>query len=193
MRSGTTSPLYAGAGVGGSSAASQLDDFRVRDLTGPWTDDYGISHARYAGAQAAGRTFIHPARTFIAWTQTTLPTVGTTIVEWRRQDANNLWRSTIDSAGNWLLIERAAGVDTTRITGSGVAAGHRCVIGHDGADLRLYSALTTALILTARGNYLTAAAHDGQTAGELTALGTGGAVSDLVIEPRDVAAYLAGV
>lgn len=123
-----------------------------------------------------GSTFTHPADGVIAFTVTTMPAAGANIkVRFRHQDANNCWEfRTWGGGGDFFLIERVAGVETTRIfVDDGVVVGNRIVIVADGTTIRIY--VNNVL----RGTYASATNFATATAGQLNSLGAGGAISDL--------------
>jgi hypothetical protein len=156
-----------------------LDSFRVTDLPAPWNNDYGISAARYAGAVSAGQAYTHPQDCLLDFTVTTKPSSGIIVLIFRQQDANNYWSVEINSAGDLLLKETVAGTPTIRSTAAGVVSnGHRCVVISDDIVIRDYSNNVLRTTYSSAANFKTA------TAGSLSSLGTGGAVSDLTVWPR---------
>jgi len=184
---GTATPLYA-AWLG-YTLPGTLDNFRVLDLPAPFGTDYGIATDREVGAVSAGTTFTHEANCVIEWTQTTVPSAGETEVFIRVQDASNYWRVMVTSAGTFILYEVVAGTPTSRASAATVVSnGHRIVIVADGTTIRGYSNNVLRWTYSSASNFAT------ETDGELDALGTGGAVSDVVAWPRTLsgvaAAYL---
>lgn len=176
-----------------ASAASRMpagvDTFRVLDLPAPFNSDFGLATQRLAGSVAAGTTFTHEANCVIEWTQTTVPSAGETEVFIRVQDASNYWRVMVTSAGTFILYEVVAGTPTSRASAATVVSnGHRIVIVADGTTIRGYSNNVLRWTYSSASNFAT------ETDGELDALGTGGAVSDVVAWPRTLsgvaAAYL---
>lgn len=171
------------AGFGGNSTTAggyELDYLRVCNLPAPFNSDYGIATQRLAGARAAGDTLNHEANCLIEFSVTTLPSATQISFDFRRQDANNLWRVAITSTGNINLEEKVDGGFTTRgSTSAGVVAnGDRIVIIADGETIKGYS--NNVL----RWTYATALNFKTATAGVIHGLGTGGAVSDIISWPR---------
>lgn len=184
----TTTPLYANAAIINATSIATLDNFRVLDLAAPFNDSYGLATQRLAGAQSAGVTFTHEANCVIEWVQTTVPSASSTRVMLRRQDANNRWDVVINSSGDITLWEVVAGSGTSRANASAVVAnGHRVVIVCDGTTIRGYSNNVLRWTYSSASNFAAA------TAGELNALGTGGAVSDIISWPRVLPAAAAAL
>jgi hypothetical protein len=177
----STATMYPGVTA---SAASRmppgLDTFRVIDLPAPYTDDFGLATQRLAGSQIAGATFVHEANCIIEFTVTTLTVSGTTNLYFRKQDAGNYWRIRISTAGDFALWEVVNGdVGTQRATAPAVvSSGHRIVIIADGTTIRGYTNNVLHWTYSSASNFAIA------TAGELTSLGTGGVISDIVSWPR---------
>lgn len=175
--------------VSNFSLAGTLDNFRVTDLSAPWSTDFGIATQRLAGARSTGDTFSHEANCHIEFIATTLPSSSVISLRFRSVDNNNFWKVNIGTTGTLSLVEQVAGVDTTRGTAASVVANsHRVVIIADGTTIRGYSNNVLRWTYSSASNFQTA------TAGELTTLGTGGAVSDIVSWPRTLTgAALAGL
>ncbi len=175
-----TAALFAGMSRR-TSGVSTHDNFRTSQLTAPWTDDFGIATDRKAGSQSAGTTFTHEADFILEWIQTTVPSALQTEVRFRIQDASNHWRVTIDSTGALDLDEVVAGTPTQRGTAAAVVAnGERIVIIADDEEISVYENNTLQIAFSGAANFKT------ETAGELEALGTAGAVDDIVTWPRDI-------
>ncbi len=180
----------AGSGVGWAALSNydqawSLGDIRVLDLGGVWLDPYGPHTEKYLGNGSAGQTFRHTANGIIEWTQTTLPSAGSTNIHFRRQDASNFWQVYTNATGEFTLRECVAGAFTLRATVAGVVAnGHRCVLIFDGATIRGYSNNTLRWTYALASNFQTA------TVGEVNSFGTGGAIADLITYPRDVSPFI---
>lgn len=157
-----------------------LGSTRVSQLPAPWNTDDGIATSTIDGSLAAGNTFAHEADTILEFIATTVPSVGQIEYEFRRQDADNKMRVTIDSAGAIDLDKEVATVVTQLDTDAGpVTDGERIVIIADGTDITVF--VDNALALTTAGGVFTS-----ETAGELESLGTGGAVDDHKAFPRTI-------
>lgn len=175
--SGTTANLYPV--LGSTSAALDASTLRVLDLPAPFDTDYGLATNRIAGAVSAGATFVHEANCLIEFVLTTIGSAGFAYIDYRKQDDNNCWRIRWNSSGTLALIERVAGVDTERGSATSVLSnGHRIVVIADGTTIRVYSNNVLRITYASATNFAT------ETDGELEALGTGGAVSDIVAWPR---------
>lgn len=172
-----TSTLYPG--ITNYDATFTANHLRVLDLAAPYSTDYGLATQRLSGARAAGNAFTHDADHIVEWTQTTRPSADFTDICVRYQDDNNTWAYDIDNTGAVTLYEVVAGVWISRVSNAaGVANGHRCVGVAAASAIRFYS--NNVLRFT----YSSASGGATRTAGKVLALGTGGAVSDLVSWPR---------
>lgn len=164
------------------NGSGDFDKLRVLDLPANgytiWSDDYGIADDRLAGARSALDTFTHSADCIIEFEATTLPSVGNIDVAFRQQDSTHEWIIRINSAGDLDLIEDDAG-ETQRATAvAALLGGERIVVIADDNVIRCYHDNTLAWTYSAAANFIT------ETSGELTSLGTGGAVSDIVAWSR---------
>lgn len=181
---GNMATLYPG--FSNMTQAATLDTFRVCDLPAPFDTDYGLATDRLAGAVSQGATFTHEANCVIEWTQTSAPATGSVIVTIRGVDANNYWSIQTLTNGNLALVERVAGVDTTRANiAAGVAAGHRIVAVADGTTIRGYSNNVLRFTYSSASNFSTA------TIGEF--LSGGGTISDVVAWPRQLSGTAATI
>jgi hypothetical protein len=171
--------IYPTLSIDNAANINVYDSARVCDLPAPFNTDFGLATDRRAGARSAGDTFSHIADSLIEFTVTTRPTAGSVDFRFREQDANNYWQVTIDSTGAITLNEVVAGVATARGTAAAVvSSGHRVVVIADGETIRGYSNMVLRWTYSSAANFKTA------TAGRLSDLGTGGAVSDIVAWPR---------
>lgn len=177
----STATMYPTTATGGNALAARLALPRVADLPAPWNGDYGIATQRLAGARSAGDTGAHTANCLLDWTETTIPSAGTTDFRFRVQDASNYWQLTISSTGALTLNEVVAGTPTSRgSSAAAVANGNRVVVVADGSTIKVYVANTSKITYASASNFATA------TSFSLTALGTSGAISDIVAWPRTV-------
>ena len=158
------------------------DYIRIADLPAPFNDDYGLVTQRLAGARTAGETFTHEANALVYWTVTTRADGQQVAI--RKQDDSNYWRVDVAADGSIALQEVVAGTPTSRGTGAAgsIANGQRMVVIADGTTIRVYA--NNVLKIT----YASATNFQAATAGKLLALGTGGAISDIITWPR----YLSG-
>lgn len=130
-------------------AAGQLPDFSIMeteviDLGGVWATDHGPA-SLYSASPVAGDTGTVAADSWLefTWTPASAETLS---IEFRRTDANNLWRLDCAQTGGTIkLYERVAGVDTERAAGNTqtwtAAAVYRIIIVTDGASIAVYVAL----------------------------------------------------
>ena len=184
--SGTTATLYPCAV--NYNATSSVDYLRALALPAPFDTDTGLATDVHAGSVSAGTTFSHEADCLIEFTATTVPSGDSIDVQFRKQDATNFWTCRINSSGDIALIETVAGSETSRGSAAGVvSSGHRVVIIADGTTIRGYSNNVLRWTYASATNFATA------TAGELDALGTGGAVSDLITWPRTLSGTAASI
>lgn len=181
-----TASLYPA--INNHSAAWSSAYLRVLDLPAPFSTDYGLATQRLAGARSAGDTFTHTANCVIEWTVTTVPSAAGTVFRFRVQDSTNFWFAYIDSTGALSLYERVAGVDTLRASAAGVVSnGHRIVVVADGTTIRGYSNNVLRWTYSSASNFAT------ETDGLLSALGTGGAVSEIISWPRALTGATAAI
>jgi len=184
--SGTTATLYPCAV--NYNATSSVDYLRALALPAPFDTDTGLATDVHAGSVSAGTTFSHEADCLIEFTVDTLPSASGITVEFRRQDADNYWALQIFYTGAFVLWEYSGGFTSRMSLGAGtVSNGHRCVILASGTTIKIY----TDNIL--RGTYASATNFATATAGELDALGTGGAISDLITWPRTLSGTAAAI
>lgn len=172
------------ASIGSSTGAVfAVEDMGVIDLPAPWNADFGIATQQLAGARSASDTFIHEGDCLIEYIVTTLPNPATTItLDFRRQDATNYWQVVIASDGSLVLNEVVGGGATSRGTGAAasIANGQRMVIRCYGQTIRVYANNVLKITYALATNFATA------TAGVLSSLGTGGAVSSIVSWPYTI-------
>jgi hypothetical protein len=127
-----------------------------------------------AGAVSAGQAFPHEADGWIEWTQTAAPSADATRVRFRQQDENNRWDVQVVGGGDLYLFEWVAGGPTARgFVGAGVTNGDVLVVELTGTTIRVYVDGSQAIEYASATNFAT------RTTGEVSTLGTGGAVSDL--------------
>lgn len=160
----------------------KLGPVRVVDLSkldARWASDYGIATQRLAGARADGDAFSHTADCLIEHTIDTLPASGTVDLEFRRQDASNLWKVSIGSTGAINLYERVSGTDTSRANGTGVTAGSRIMIIAAGNTIAMFAGSTQK-----GSTYSSASNFNTRTSGRLAL--PSGAASNVVAWPRTV-------
>jgi hypothetical protein len=173
---GTQNPLHPACSS--YSQAVQFDHMRACDLPAPFDTDYGLASLHLAGARQAGESFRHQADCLIELA-VSLPESGILEIGFRRQDDDNTWLMRITPSGDFTLIERVEGTDTTRGNASGVvASGQRCVLLCNGETLRGYS--NNVL----RWTYSGAARFRHETGGIIREIGSGGAITNLVAWPR---------
>lgn len=184
----TQATVYPGMGFSAASpGAYAYSDERVRQLHNEWLNANPIATTVLSGARSAGDTFTHPANGHIEWIQTTLPSAGQTNLRFRKQDAINYWHVGDDSTGLLYLQEIVNNVATTRgFWGAALANGHRIIIKANGTTILVYSGAVGSELL--RVTYASATNFQTATAGELNSLGTGGAVSNIIVNPIAVPA-----
>lgn len=154
---------------------------RVAQLGGVWTSDAGIANALLSGARSVGNSFTHQANSVLLdFVLTTLPSAGAIEVDICRQDANNCWRISVDSSGNYRLYEVVAGTATQRLSTT-AQAGDRLICALDGTRLRGSRVRSGAYANTSL--YSSVSTFTTQTSGYINSLGTGGAISDLRVFP----------
>jgi hypothetical protein len=174
----TTGNLYPSMAVNSTTFVGNVDTLRGVDLPAPLDSDYGFATQRLSGARAANDVFIHEPNIFLEWKQTTLPASGNTDIRFRVVDANNYLQATVSSTGALTINEVLAGTPTQLFTSAAaVAANNRVSITADGSAIRAYVGVVTKGSGTST-NFLDA------SSGLISALGTSGAVSDLISWPR---------
>ena len=94
-------------------------------------------------------------------------------LEFRRQDADNKWRVTIDSSGDIGLDEVVSATPTQHDTSAGVVSnGEVVTVITSGTTIKVYEQNVLRITYSSASNFQT------ETAGELKTLGTGGAVTN---------------
>jgi hypothetical protein len=169
---------------GNNNVDGLFDAFRVAQLGSPFTSDYGAASYRNSGSVSAGTTFSHSADFVMEFT-VTLPSSGNAIIYVRKIDANNFTYFFFNSSGGGQLRELRNGVDTLITTYSSVATGHRVVVVFDGLTCTLFSNDVQRVTISLLSNVLYSA-----TSGEVNSVGTGGAISNLVIYTRRAASTI---
>ena len=173
-----TNSLYPFVGAIGTTSVFTVDSFRVADLPAPFSTDYGIATQQLSGARSAGDVFIHEPNCWIEWIVTTR--VDAQYVYFRAQDANNYWRVDVAADGSMALQEVVDGTPTSRGTAaaSSIANTQRILVRADGTTIKVFANNVAVITYATATNFATA------TAGKLLALGTGGAISNIVSYPR---------
>lgn len=173
----STANLYPAMMISTTTFVGNVDTIRGVDFPAPFDTDYGYATQRLSGARAANDVISHDPNVMLEWVQTTLPASGTTDIRFRRLDANNYLQATVSSTGALTLNSVLAGV-TTQIgtSAAAVANGNRVFVSAEGSTVRAYVAAVNKISGT-DSNFT------GQSDGIISALGTSGAVSDLVTWP----------
>lgn len=180
--SANLAPTFGNAGNTGT-----LDRFSVRQMANDWLNVNPIATSVLAGARSASDTFTHETNANIEWIQTTLPTALNTLMDCWQQDVDNKWEISISNVGTISLTEIVATVPTVRGTAVAVVAnGHQIVVKRETTTIRIYSGAAGSEVL--RIPYASATNFQTATAGELNSLGTGGAVSNIIVNPIAVPA-----
>jgi len=174
-----TENMYPGMVLNATTTVCTLDYWRVAQLSAPWDTDYGIATDRLAGARSPGDTFVHEADCLIEFECTAVPSTGTILVEFRKQDTDNYWFAYITHDGDLQLYEHVGGSPTIRGNDIGViSGGERIVVVCNDEEIRGYYDGVLAWTYSSAVNFKT------KTDGKLTNEGTGGSVSDIVTWPR---------
>lgn len=159
-----------GETAGVISTSGGITDFTARTLT---TKD-GLCTDVLAGPRSDEDTFTHSADGFLQFTLDSLPSSGNLEVAVRIQDATHKWLVRINSSGDLLLVEDNAG-ETNRISSGGALSGGETLrLSYIDNVYRLYYDNTLVGTYTDGSSLFVA-----QTSGDV-ALGTGGAVSNLI-------------
>lgn len=166
----------------------KIDKARVGQLGPIWQSDATVASALLPGARSVNDSFSHQANSVLLdFVLTTLPSAGAIEVDICRQDANNCWRISVDSSGNYRLYEVVAGTPTLRLYTT-AQAGDRLVCALNGTRARLTRVRSDASATT--GLYASVSTFTTQTAGLVKSLGTGGAISDLRAYPMQLTGEL---
>jgi hypothetical protein len=178
---GNAATVYPALTTTTGSAGLRFTKVQISDLAGGWETEFGIATERLAGSQSQGQTYTHEANAIIEFEVTTLPSAGSIEISFRKQDANNLWKATVDSTGTLRLFEVVGGSGILRIFSGGViSAGERIVIWALDSTIQLHDPQLR------RGKYAAATNFQTETAGEVESLGTGGVASDIVAWPMNL-------
>lgn len=177
--SGTLRPYILRAASTPEPFDARIQTYRCADLFGPWLDDFGIATDRIAGSASASATFAHKANCLVEWTQTTRPSADYTDIYVRHVDDDNTLVVSVASDGTMELFEISSGNWSSLGTSSAgaVTNGNRCVVICVDDTVWVYSNNTRRITATSSLN-------QSATSGKLAALGTSGAVSDIVSWPR---------
>jgi hypothetical protein len=142
----------------------------------------GLATSVLPGPLAVGDAFTHEADGMIEFQLDVLPSSGDIYVFFRQQDASNVWRIRITSAGTFILDEIVGGSATPRINVVGVlTGGERLVCDFRDTTIKLYHNTTLD------GSYASAANFKTETDGSVKSLGTGGRISNLLSWPASPA------
>jgi hypothetical protein len=176
-----------------NNADPLLDGLGIFDLPAPWNDLYGTVTRRIAGVVVAGTPFAHEANCLIDFTCPTLPSGGVIDLRFRQQDSTNYWQVTVGSTGGLVLNEVSNGTPTQRGISAGVIVNGDIIrVIANGTIIKIYEGASSAPN-NLRITYNSAASFQTATAGILSALGTGGSVSDLLSWPYTVSGLAQGI
>ena len=166
-----------------SAVTLSATSLRCIALPAPFDTDAGLATDTHSGAVSAGTTFTHESDVWMEFIATTVPSGDSIDVQFRKADSLNYWICRINSSGDISLEEVVDGSETQRGLAAGVVSnGHRVVIIADDESIRVLSNNTSRI------SYGSAASAKTATAGEVDALGTGGAVSNVYTWPRTLGA-----
>lgn len=161
------------------SFAGSISDVVLLDLPAPFDSDYGTAVDFKPALISAPTTFTHTADCLIEYTLTTRNSANAVTVDFRKQDVNNYWQVSIAADGALTLYEVISGTPNSRQTAAAgsIASGQRMVITASGQTIKVFANNALKMTHTTAANFATA------TAGALSSLGTGGAVSNIITYP----------
>lgn len=156
-----------------------VDDLRIIDFDGLWSQEYGIATNRVASpTSGVSTTSTADALVEFTWTPVAAETLEFDV---RRTDANNRWVIRCDQAGATIkLIERNAGAETERDSDAQTwtpGTPYRIVVAMEGADMRNF------VNDTAQNAYTSATFNQTATGVQVSGFTTG---SNLICWPRDL-------
>jgi hypothetical protein len=173
-------PLWISADNVLNANNRKLDYVRLAQTAAPWDTVNDLATDANTGNVPVSTTMTHEADSFFEFTVTTLPSAGSISRHFRKQDANNFWAVTVTNAGGFELWEYVSGWQNRGAAAGVVSNGDRICIAVEGETIRGFVGIFT------RWTYALAANFKTETAGELDSLGTGGAVQDDIVWPRDL-------
>ena len=179
--SGTTDPIYP-ALADNNGTNCTVDDLKAAVLGAGFGGQYALATSQLAGSRSGGDTFSHEADFVQRATLTTVPTTGEILVDFRKQDSNNLWRWRVNASGDLDLLERVSGSDTVRGTAAGaIVDGESITVVADDETINIHDGGGTA---SRKINYGSAVNFKTETAGEIETVAASGAIDDVVTYPR---------
>lgn len=186
--------LYGGFGVGSTSASNSVNAVKVYDLPAPFNLPYTEVTSRLPATVSAGATFTHEGNAFVSFIVGALPSADYIDFRFRVQDASNYWSLRIATTGALTLWETVAGTPTDRSPSAETAAGNYVyTLQLIGSTIRLIRYVPSGDVSSIRWTYSSASNFATETDGELTSLGTGGRVTEIIAWPRTLGASAAAV
>lgn len=184
---GNNATLYPGIGEYVTSGATTVNTLRVCGMPLALSS-FGLADSRYAGKVSATQAFTHTADCGIELIIDEMPTAANLIeLRFRKQDATNYWKITLDASANLLLIETIAGVDQppAGTKASTITANSRIFIQCFGTTIRgIYQQAANNVVAW---TYSSATNFATETDGEVSITGDG-QICDLIVWPRTLAA-----
>lgn len=173
------------SGVSSFDGSGEFADLGLYDLGATW--EASLKTVDLPGARSAGETFTHFADFSLDFTVTTLPASANLEFRWRIVDASNYMQLLISSGGVATINQVVAGSPTTlATTGAVIANGDRVFMPIYGSTVMLVEGAVSVAPHTRRVNITTATNFQTATGGQLVSLGTGGAISNVIIWPYKV-------
>lgn len=141
---------------------------RYLTFSGVYITDYLVGNA------SAGNTVVHEPDFRLHMYIENVPSAGSMVFLFRRQDANNHWSIRITAAGALTLRETVASAGTTRGTSAtAVQDGDRITITAEGQQIDIY--INSSLVIS----YATAATFTSETVAQVSSLGTAGLLANI--------------
>lgn len=162
-----------------TGATTSIKDLSVANLPGKFSTNLGLATDNLSGSVSASTSYTHEADFVMCFDLDAIPTSGATILDFRYVDSNNHWDIRMPLNGDLILRETTGGTTTVRASagGSTLAGGELIQVRAVDDNIQVWYNETLAF------TYASATEHKTATSGELSLLGTGGAISDLTTFP----------
>lgn len=177
-------------GMGRSTTITEtiyFDDLRVgKILSGVWLNDYGPGSLAIPGAMLAGTVFSHEPNFSMYFQLVNNGTAGSSVIDFRIQDALNYWNISISSGGVATINEVVAGVSTVRATSAAAFDAERVSIVVSGTNIVVGDPTSLRAFWNTAVNFQTA------TAGRVSAIAANGDLQNLEVYPVDLSGEAQG-
>lgn len=173
----SVSSLKAAINHSVSHGTQNITDWKIAQLGGLPSQDYGIVTDRLDGTLSASQSFTHGADFSLIVDVDTLGSVSHKI-RFAEQDSDNYWEIWFTNTGNYTLRETIDATTYQRASAAAVfSGGERAQLRRVDEEITGWVGDSRAFVYSSASNFKT------ETAGTVIQVGTGGAMSDLKILP----------